>query len=1084
MLQELKVEEERAALAAVAAALERETLEQAKRKEEQAMGLSQHGVVAEGRNKEEDNQQVAASNLHGMNNGMNWHEKEFVHTRDIGEAAHIGQTLAGDPQEGAASPTHGSAKEVSGDVDAVEKAECSEETRSHELFGLTVAAPEAAVASVHNEVIGGAGLATTKPGSRSSKGGGKNQKQESSVRRGQKAVTLEEEKRAGAQVDEPLKEEEFVAVKPKRKAAKKTVEEREDEEAGIEEAGGWDKEEEAGLLPGLQEGERCCKSNNRSWRCSRSRHPGSRYCIYHIRDYVDGKLIPRKNLPAHEKLSRTQSIEAEAEAPDSSNGRRRTRRRSLQQGTTEGLRREVHRGGWGNDCTDSEGSEGDGLDRQQAYSSGDELVGDEDGGPPPLLPQQHLPMKKRFAVTPGAAREPWARGEFENGASALGPDVTIGASEKELAEWALAHKYSEEARTGGAGGKNEEALQPGIKAESVVDGGSSGTMTAHAPVRAVLGELPDAFLRAQERGEGHQDMQADAGLREPPYRPESSMSPKGESLRRVGMIVEALAGGLDNLGHADDVGAEAHEGHVQERLGAQGNGPAEGVKVKTEDGGELKGEFKRCIMSGGTGWKCGRPRIEDSKYCQYHFELRRKQRLNSGARAAKGAGKRRTPGLKRSTRGSPKGNKTPQEAQPRGRKRKLPKAEPVSEEQEAFPFLSLEFRLQKRTRTKKAVRPHSAVDRLLLAAKVRREDSLELLSEQQAGRQHLRCFQVKVSDLGAADFSEMDEDEAGAHEALTQMLAASTHQGPSSSDRLKKEDNGPERSTGACAELCKKDSADEAAAPTTSPEKAPQPSSPQTSPGATMAARHALKRLVAAEGAGESDGAEPKRSRSEAHEARRLAWELRTAEEARVRLEAEGAQVAWKLKQELATRAKLETCLAELTRTEEAKERPEVAALREEVAALRHELGEERAANGTLRKQIRQLNEQLEAQEAQFLGHQADLEVLEAKHKDLEANIAALLVEKHTLQSELSLLRLSNKCLLCHTLTANTAVDPCGCRFCSSCLMLPTRTQSNGTKDRAPSLALQCPACHGSIKGAIKVLKPALLEPGGCYRTS
>lgn len=48
--------------------------------------------------------------------------------------------------------------------------------------------------------------------------------------------------------------------------------------------------------------------------------------------------------------------------------------------------------------------------------------------------------------------------------------------------------------------------------------------------------------------------------------------------------------------------------------------------------------------------------------------------------------------------------------------------------------------------------------------------------------------------------------------------------------------------------------------------------------------------------------------------------------------------------------------------------------------------------------QIRQLNEQLEAQEAQFLGHQADLEVLEAKHKDLEANIATLLVEKHALQ--------------------------------------------------------------------------------------
>lgn len=136
------------------------------------------------------------------------------------------------------------------------------------------------------------------------------------------------------------------------------------------------------------------------------------------------------------------------------------------------------------------------------------------------------------------------------------------------------------------------------------------------------------------------------------------------------------------------------------------------------------------------------------------------------------------------------------------------------------------------------------------------------------------------------------------------------------------------------------------------PRSSQQPSSPQTSPGATMAARHALKRLVAAEGAGESDGAEPKRSRSEAHEARQLAWELRTAEEARARLEAEGAQVAWKLKQELATRTKLETRLAEMTRPGEAKERPAVAALREEVAALRHELGEERAANGTLRKQV------------------------------------------------------------------------------------------------------------------------------------
>lgn len=468
---------------------------------------------------------------------------------------------------------------------------------------------------------------------------------------------------------------------------------------------------------------------------------------------MDGKLIPRKNPPAQEKLNRTQSTEADAEAPDLSNGRRGTRRRSMQQGVEEGLRREVRRGGGGNEYemgpyAEFEDSEGDDLDRQQGHFNGDEHSGDGDGGPPPLLPQQHLPMKKRFAVTPGAERDSWARGGFEKGPLARGTDVTIGASEKELAEWALAHKYGEEARTGGAGGESEEALQPAMKAQSVVDGSSNGTTTAHAPVRVMLGELPDAFLRAQERGEGNQDMLADAGLREPPYRPESSMSPKGESLRRVGMIVEALAGGLDNFGYADDDAAEAHEGHVQERPEAQGKTPAEGAKLKTEEG-EAKGEFKRCIMSGGTGWKCGRPRIEDSKYCQYHFELRRKQRLNSGARAAKGAGKRRTPGLKRSTPGSPKGNKSAEEAQPRGRKRKLPKAEPVLEEQEAFPFLSLEFRLQKRTRTKKAVRPHSAVDRLLLAAKVRREDSLELLSEQQAGRQHLRCFQGKAKGAGS-----------------------------------------------------------------------------------------------------------------------------------------------------------------------------------------------------------------------------------------------------------------------------------------------------------------------------------------------
>lgn len=131
------------------------------------------------------------------------------------------------------------------------------------------------------------------------------------------------------------------------------------------------------------------------------------------------------------------------------------------------------------------------------------------------------------------------------------------------------------------------------------------------------------------------------------------------------------------------------------------------------------------------------------------------------------------------------------------------------------------------------------------------------------------------------------------------------------------------------------------------------PSSPQPSPGPALAACHALKRLVAVEGAGESDGAEPKRSRSKAHEARRLAWELRTAEEARARLKEEGAEAAWKLKQELATRTKLEMRFSELTQLEEGRERPLVAALREETVALRRELGEERvAANGVLKKQV------------------------------------------------------------------------------------------------------------------------------------
>jgi cell division protein FtsB len=48
--------------------------------------------------------------------------------------------------------------------------------------------------------------------------------------------------------------------------------------------------------------------------------------------------------------------------------------------------------------------------------------------------------------------------------------------------------------------------------------------------------------------------------------------------------------------------------------------------------------------------------------------------------------------------------------------------------------------------------------------------------------------------------------------------------------------------------------------------------------------------------------------------------------------------------------------------------------------------------------QVLHLSEQLEMQETQFLGYQAELEVLEAKHKDLEADIAALLAEKHAIE--------------------------------------------------------------------------------------
>lgn len=219
-------------------------------------------------------------------------EEKIVHTGDGEEVALVGHTSAGDRREGAAPLVLGAPKEVRGDVDAVEKAEGSEGTRSSEPVSLTVATPEAAVASVHDKVTSGAGLATSKPGSRGTKGGGKNQEQESSARRGQKL--LEEKKvgagdkkvastsqKAGAEADESSKGEEVAATKIERRAARKTGEEG-DEEAGIGEGGGWDSEQ-AGSLPGLQEGERCCKSNNRSWRCSRTRHPGSRYCIYHIR---------------------------------------------------------------------------------------------------------------------------------------------------------------------------------------------------------------------------------------------------------------------------------------------------------------------------------------------------------------------------------------------------------------------------------------------------------------------------------------------------------------------------------------------------------------------------------------------------------------------------------------------------------------------------------------------------------------------------------------------------------------------------------------------------------------------------------
>jgi hypothetical protein len=496
------------------------------------------------------------------------------------------------------------------------------------------------------------------------------------------------------------------------------------------------------------------------------------------RDYVDGKLIPRKNPPAPRKSHRAQSNGAGAstETPDPGSRRRSIRRGSQQE--AEDRRSSGPSLGEGYEMdhyADSEWSEGDGLDR-----SGD-LMGDDGVGEGEAegLTQHHLPMKKRFAVPglhavggeqrvqegeqrgrglPGLAGYSSGKQIYSGGSEDQVPNsalagVPFDPSEKELAEWALAHKYSEEAKESsqrarpGATSDSVTAAQP--KAESISEQGPGGTANegvagSHAPVRVTLGELPDAFLRAQEEEAARSDAHADAGMRERPHRPESSMSPRGESLKRVGMIVEALAGGLDHFGYAEDGPAEAQEGHVQKTAalpGTEAEPAAVVAKVKVDEA-EPKVEFKRCIMSGGTGWKCGRPRIDDSKYCQYHFELRRKQRLNSGARAAKGVGKRKSQVLKRSTRSTPKASKAGQNEQPGSRKRRLPKAEPVLEdEQEAYPFLSVEFRLQKRTRTKKAVRPHTAVDRLLLAAKVRREDSLELLADHQTGRQHLRCFQ-------------------------------------------------------------------------------------------------------------------------------------------------------------------------------------------------------------------------------------------------------------------------------------------------------------------------------------------------------
>jgi hypothetical protein len=69
----------------------------------------------------------------------------------------------------------------------------------------------------------------------------------------------------------------------------------------------------------------------------------------------------------------------------------------------------------------------------------------------------------------------------------------------------------------------------------------------------------------------------------------------GESLKRVGMIVEAFAGGLDHFCYAEDSPAEALEGYVQKTAalpGTEAEPAAVVAKVKV-DKGEPKVGFKR-----------------------------------------------------------------------------------------------------------------------------------------------------------------------------------------------------------------------------------------------------------------------------------------------------------------------------------------------------------------------------------------------------------------------------------------------------------------------------------------------------------